>query len=86
MLEILILLLISVTIHFLILVFHNKQKFNGKTFFKASLRILGFSICLIAILFAVKPLLDTVFDELLIIVLFGYIVFLGLYLNDYKNE
>lgn len=86
MLEILILLFISASIHFLTLVFHNKQNLNSKTFFKASIRILCFSILLIAILFAANPFLSNVFDELLIIIIIGFVIFLSFYIKDYKNE
>lgn len=86
MLEILILLFLSASIHFLTLVFHNKQSFNSKTFFKASTRILCFSIFLIFTLFAVKPFLKNIFDELLIVLIVGFFVFWLFYIKDYKND
>jgi uncharacterized membrane protein YccC len=86
MIEVLTLLLVSVSIHFLVLVFHNKQKLSSQTFFKASLRILGFGSGLLIILYLLKPLINNVYDEIVIVLITGFLVFLSFYLKDYHDE
>ncbi|MBE1299028.1 MAG: hypothetical protein GJ680_03850 [Alteromonadaceae bacterium] len=84
-LEILLLLLMATTIHFSVLVFHNKNKFSMATFYKASRRIVGFLVILLAIMVILKPLLKTTSDELIVIVIVTYAVFYKYFSNDYKK-
>jgi hypothetical protein len=85
-LEIISPLFISISIYFLILVFHNKQKFSFKTFFKVSVRVLGFFVILMATVFALKPFLSNVYDQAIILGVVAFITIKLFYTKDYEDE
>lgn len=86
MLEILALLFLGVSIHFITLVFHNKQKANLKNFYKATVRIVGAVGCLIFALMLAKPWLDNRIDQALVLCALVFLVFKVFFVNDYKSE
>lgn len=86
MFEVLALLFASASIHFLVLAFHNRQKFSSRTFLKASLRILIFGVLLLTTLYLVRPFINNLYDELFFVLVVGFIIFFGFYLRDYREE
>lgn len=86
MFEIIALLLFCASVHFLILVFHNKQNFTFKTFYKALVRIFVFCFISISCLFLVKSVTDNVYDQSIILFVLGFVVFRYFFLRDYQEE
>jgi hypothetical protein len=86
MLDIITLILVSGCVHFLILVFHNKQSFSLKTLIKALMRIMFFCAVAFCFFIAMKPLIKNLYDELIMLFIVGFFVFFCFYLKDYRDE
>ena len=79
-------LFISIIIYFLISVFHNKQKFSFKTFFKVSVRIFGAVVILLTTLVALKPWVSNRYDQAIILGVVAFVIFKLIYTKDYDGE
>lgn len=86
MLEIILLLGFSVTMHFLALVFNDNYKPNARTLYKASVRIIFSVIGVLFLLVILKPIFRNETDAIIIIAVIGYFVFNLLFFQEQLSK